>query len=193
MTVLAHLGRKRLEFLISAILLASAIAVLGVTAGPARADVGFDRPGGDYTRFVVRSGDPARCALRCERDTRCRAWAFSYPTTERAEAVCWLKASVPPRVANPCCVSGVRGAGVNAPRASDIEFGIDRPGGDFKSFEVKPDNRGSACAAACKDDNECRAWTYARPGYEGAAARCYLKRRVTPPRREPCCMSGVVR
>ena len=32
-----------------------------------------------------------------------------------------------------------------------------------------------------------------RPGYAGAAARCYLKDKVKPPRHKPCCISGVVR
>ena len=50
---------------------------------PARpsAQAGFDRPGGDYARFVVPSGDPAVCAARCDREARCRAWTFSYPGT----------------------------------------------------------------------------------------------------------------
>src|SRR6202030_3376594 len=87
--------------------LACVTMVLGVAASLARADVGFDRPGGDYDRFVVKSGDPGECSLRCERDARCRSWAFSYPRTEQVEAVCWLKSSVPPRIASPCCVSGV--------------------------------------------------------------------------------------
>jgi hypothetical protein len=47
--------------------------------------------------------------------------------------------------------------------------------------------------AACDADNKCRAWTYVRPGYIGAAARCYLKDRITRPRPKPCCVSGVVR
>ena len=38
-----------------------------VAAAPVRAQVGFDRPGGDYTNFPVRNGDPVLCALRCER------------------------------------------------------------------------------------------------------------------------------
>src|SRR4249920_2437348 len=63
-----------------------ALALLGA---PAKAQVGFDRPGGDYASFPMRSGDPAQCAARCERDARCRAWAFSYPITESANAVCW--------------------------------------------------------------------------------------------------------
>jgi len=40
---------------------------------PAQAQVGFDRLGGDYTSFPLRSGDPAQCAARCERDQLCRA------------------------------------------------------------------------------------------------------------------------
>jgi hypothetical protein len=32
-----------------------------------------------------------------------------------------------------------------------------------------------------------------RPGYGSTAARCLLKARITPPRKKPCCISGVVR
>src|SRR6185295_11339500 len=47
---------------------------LGLLAAmPARAQTGFDRPGGDYVRFTVQSGDPAVCSARCDRDARCRA------------------------------------------------------------------------------------------------------------------------
>ena len=53
------------------------LVLLAITAMPARAQNGFDRPGGDYTRFVVPSGDPAVCAARCDREGRCRAWTFS--------------------------------------------------------------------------------------------------------------------
>jgi len=169
------------------------LAVLGLGLGLAHADVGFDRPGGDYDKFVVKSGDPADCSLRCERDGRCHSWSFAYPRTQQVEAVCWLKKTVPPRVENQCCVSGVRGAGVNEPISKDTEFGIDRAGGDYRSFETPADSSGATCAQACKDEQRCRAWTYARPGYQGPAAHCYLKTKVTTPRRKPCCVSGVVR
>jgi hypothetical protein len=55
------------------------------------------------------------------------------------------------------------------------------------------DSAGAACGMACEGDNKCRAWTYVRPGYIGAAPRCYLKDRITRPRHKPCCVSGVVR
>src|SRR6478736_6938368 len=119
-----------------------AVAVFGP---PARAQVNFDRPGGDYASFPMRSGDPAQCASRCERDSRCRAWAFSYPVTETGNAVCWLKSRVLPRFPTPCCVSGVRGAGVIEPRGGPIEFSMDRPGGDYRHFDLPPDPSGKSC------------------------------------------------
>src|SRR5437868_4732101 len=112
---------------------------LALAGMPAQAQVGFDRPGGDYASFALRSGDPAQCAARCERDSRCRAWAFSYPATESANAICWLKSRVTPRVAATCCVSGVRGAGIIELSSGPIEFAIDRSGGDYRQFELPPD------------------------------------------------------
>jgi hypothetical protein len=80
-------------------------------------------------------------------------------------------------------------------RDGALEFGIDRFGGDYRNFDVQPDPTGAACKAVCEGENRCRAWTYVRPGYLGPSdsARCYLKDRLRPPRRKPCCVSGVVR
>ncbi|TMJ28818.1 MAG: apple domain-containing protein [Alphaproteobacteria bacterium] len=174
--------------------LGGALVLLLALAAPASAQVSFDRPGGDYTNFAVRSGDPAACASRCERDPRCRAWSFSYPTGGVPNAICWLKSQVAPWRPNPCCVSGVKGAGVTEPRNPAIEFSIDRVGGDYRNIEVPSDAMGRTCDAVCRTDGRCRAWTYSRPGYYGGpAARCFFKDRVTLPRHDPCCISGVVR
>jgi hypothetical protein len=170
----------------------SAIAAL-VSSMPARAQMGFDRPGGDYLNFPVRSGDPEVCAARCEREPRCAAWSFSYPRTAAIPAMCWLKSQVTPRVEDPCCISGVKGGEVIEPLGGPVEYSIDRVGGDYRNFEVAPDPTGKPCADACQAEQRCRAWTYRRPGYEGPAARCYLKDRVTRPHHQPCCVSGVVR
>src|SRR5665811_2460085 len=94
---------------------ALALAVVALI-GSAQAQSGFDRRGGDYLSFQIRNGDPAVCAARCERDAKCMAWSFSYPRTENALAICWLKNQVPSRLEDKCCVSGVRGAGVITPR-----------------------------------------------------------------------------
>jgi PAN domain len=169
-----------------------ALACLATPA--ARAQANFDRPGGDYLSSPIPSGDPADCALLCERDRRCRAWSFNYPNDAVAGAVCWLKSTVPARVANDCCVSGVRGAGVVEPRNSAVETSIDRAGGDYRNFEPKKGEEGEeACKAACTADNKCRAWTYARPGYVGREAHCFLKKDIKPPRRRAGFTSGVVR
>ncbi len=170
-----------------------AFAVLIAAGVPAQAQVGFDRPGGDYTSFPLRSGDPTQCAARCERDSRCRAWAFSYPATDSGNAVCWLKSRVTPRHAVSCCVSGVRGAGVIEPRSGPIEFAIDRIGGDYRQFDIAADPTGKSCQLACEAEEGCRAWTYQRAGYGGPNPICFLKNRITRPYRRPCCISGVVR
>jgi len=160
---------------------------------PAQAQANFDRPGGDYQSSPVPSGDPADCALVCERDRRCRAWSFNYPTDIAGGAVCWLKSNVPARIQDNCCVSGVRGAGVVEPRNVAIETSIDRFGGDYRNFGLKSGEGDEVCKAACTDDNKCRAWTYARPGYVGKDAHCYLKKEIKPPRRKAGFISGVVR
>lgn len=174
------------------IALSMMIAVVLSLLSASRAQVGFDRRGGDFASFPVRSGDPAVCASRCDRDSRCRAWSFSYPTADRP-AVCWLKSQVPPRVEDNAAASGVRGVGVIEPRHGTREFSIDRTGGDYRNLEVAPSATGETCKAACDAENQCRAWTYVRPGYLGPEARCYLKDRVRPPHHKPCCISGVVR
>jgi hypothetical protein len=169
------------------------MAVLLSFAPSVRAQVGFDRPGGDYQGFILKSADPNQCASRCEHDARCHAWSFSYPITENANAMCWLKNEVHARLAAPCCVSGVRGSGVVEPHSGSLEFGIDRPGGDYRSFELPADPLAGLCRTTCDSEARCRAWTYVRPGYAGPAAHCYLKDHIKAPRRRPCCISGVVR
>jgi hypothetical protein len=178
-------------FTVGIAMLVSTMASTGLA--PAFAQSGFDRPGGDFTSAAVANGDPAVCAARCERDSRCRAWSFSYPTAAGAPAMCWLKREVAPRVQAACCVSGVRGAGVIEPKVGELEYSIDRFGGDYRAFETTPDPRGKACADTCQAESRCRAWTYRRPGYGATAARCFLKEAIKPPHRRPCCISGVVR
>ena len=170
-----------------------AFLVLAIASPPAFAQSSFDRPGGDYLSTPVPTGDPADCALVCERDRRCRAWSFNFPSDTSHAALCWLKNSVPARVADDCCISGVRGAGVVEPRNDAVETSIDRYGGDYRSFDLKQGEGNGACMIACVGDNKCRAWTYARPGYVGREAHCFLKKKIKPPRRRAGFISGVVR
>jgi PAN domain len=181
--------------LLRACLVTIAVLATGMATRPAQAQANFDRPGGDYQSSPVDSGDPADCALVCERDRRCRSWSFNYPTDIAGGAVCWLKSNVPARIQDNCCVSGVRGAGVVEPKNTAIETSIDRLGGDYRNFDVNKEGAegDDECKAACTADNKCRAWTYARPGYVGKAAHCFLKKDIKPPRRKAGFTSGVVR
>jgi PAN domain len=178
-----------------ALMVGLAVLVAAAAGGiaPAFAQSGYDRPGADYASSPIPNGDPAVCATRCEHEKNCRAWSFSYPSTSGTPAMCFLKREVVPRTESSCCVSGVRGAGVIEPQAGEIEYSIDRYGGDYRSFETPPDPKGKACADACQDESRCRAWTYRRQGYGVAGPRCFLKETIKPPRRRPCCISGVVR
>ena len=188
----------------SGVLLAAVIGGMLGGVVSALSQAGYDRPGGDYASASVPGGDPATCAARCERDKNCKSWSFAYPSSgtpanapanssANSSAMCYLKHDVAPPVAASCCVSGVRGAGVIEPQSGATEYAIDRYGGDYRSFETPTDPTGKACAEACQAESKCRAWTYRRPGYGAAAARCYLKEAIKPPRRRPCCISGVVR
>lgn len=70
------------------------------------------------------------------------------------------------------------------------QAGIDLLGKDYKGFEISTPDPG-LCKKACDDDRRCRAYTYVRPGYQSANARCYLKSEVPAPVRNDCCTSGI--
>lgn len=75
--------------------------------------------------------------------------------------------------------------------AQPLERGIDRPGSDYRSFSFNGGPRD--CQAVCRDEYQCRAWTYVREGFQGPSPRCWLKGRVPPPTGNDCCVSGVMR
>ena len=88
----------RMGRLFGAWLVALALWAAVLPMRPASAQANFDRPGGDYTSAPVLSGDPADCALVCERDRRCRAWTYARPGYAGKEAQCFLKKEIkPPR------------------------------------------------------------------------------------------------
>jgi hypothetical protein len=68
---------------------------------------------------------------------------------------------------------------------------IDRPGGDYKNFDLNGEYP-SDCRDACSKDQKCQAWTYVRPGVQGPKARCWLKASVPPARPNNCCISDVI-
>lgn len=68
---------------------------------------------------------------------------------------------------------------------------IDRPGGDYKNFDLNGEYP-SDCRDACAKDSKCQAWTYVRPGVQGPKARCWLKASVPPAHPNNCCISEVI-
>ena len=129
----------------------------------------------------------------CERDRRCRSWSFNYPTDVAGRR--GVLAEEHGAGADPGQLLRLRRARRRRGRAENdaIETSIDRFGGDYRNFELKGGDGDDACKAACTADNNCRAWTYARPGYAGKAAHCFLKNDIKPPRRKAGFISGVVR
>ncbi|MCP4620302.1 MAG: hypothetical protein GY844_28185 [Bradyrhizobium sp.] len=83
---------------------------------------------------------------------------------------------------------------VGPARAADAESGIDRPGNDYKNFDLPPSIAGHApCQSSCEADGNCKAWTWVKSGVQGPKARCWLKDAIPNPVPNNCCVSGVAR
>ena len=71
-----------------------------------------------------------------------------------------------------------------------VEENFNRPGQDYKSFDMATANP-SLCESSCRNEAKCRAWTYVNPGVQGPKAKCWLKSGVPPLRSDRCCVSGL--
>lgn len=74
--------------------------------------------------------------------------------------------------------------------AQQVEQNTDRPGQNYRNFDLDAPEP-ERCRAACMEDGNCRAWTYVKPGFQGPQARCWLKSGVPPAKSNTCCVSGV--
>jgi uncharacterized membrane protein len=81
-------------------------------------------------------------------------------------------------------------AQVAAQTNPNFEYGVNRPGGDYRSFDLPFDAPG-LCAGQCAQEGQCRAWTYVAPGLQGPKARCWLKNVVPAPTRPTYVVSGL--
>jgi hypothetical protein len=70
-----------------------------------------------------------------------------------------------------------------------VEYDTDRPGMNYKNFDVSADP--NICRRACAIDPQCKAFTYVKPGIQGPNARCWLKNGVPASKQSTCCISGV--
>ena len=168
-----------------------------------------DRPGSDYRSFDLHAPRPELCRDTCLAEPQCRAFTYVNPGVQGANARCWLKSSVPGSRPEQCCLSGVKTAAAPPPPppappapppppgggawrapSANWEPRTDRPGSDYRSFDL-PSPRAELCRDACWREPQCRAFTYVNPGVQGANARCWLKNAVPAARPDGCCLSGV--
>jgi PAN domain len=100
-----------------------------------------------------------------------------------------------------CAVPLVIGMNATLARSSQDQFfesNTDRQGNDYKSFDLDQPvigTFGSAddnCRRACKQDGNCKAWTYVKPGIQGSKAKCWLKNAIPVAKVNNCCTSGVI-
>ncbi len=77
------------------------------------------------------------------------------------------------------------------PFEPQLERGVDRPGSDFRNFDLSRADP-NLCRSACTSERNCRAWTYVKPGHQGPRARCWLKTVAPRPRSNSCCTSGFI-
>jgi hypothetical protein len=81
--------------------------------------------------------------------------------------------------------------------AQTTDGNTDRPGGDFRRFEIVPRTNSIAgdgvterCRDTCERSSGCLAWTAVRPGVQSKYGVCWLKRTVTEKKSDSCCTSG---
>jgi hypothetical protein len=72
-----------------------------------------------------------------------------------------------------------------------LEYKTDRPGSDYRDFDLPRGAQPEACQEACEFDDQCRAFTYVRAGVQSDFPRCWLKSSAPPANANDCCVSGV--
>jgi hypothetical protein len=77
------------------------------------------------------------------------------------------------------------------------EEDIDRPGNDYNNFDINVPPPGGfvrpvdICQITCQRDDNCKAWTFVKAGFQGPNPRCWLKNAIPPAFTNNCCVSGV--
>ena len=80
---------------------------------------------------------------------------------------------------------GTIGIAAHAGNMSAMEWGIDRPGSDYKSF-ITARNDPQLCQDQCAAEDQCRAWTFG-PN----TSKCWLKNAVPNATLHTNAVSGV--
>jgi hypothetical protein len=81
---------------------------------------------------------------------------------------------------------------INTGLSLEEEPDTNRPGSDYLSFDLDLPEP-VYCADACREDQNCVAYTFVKPGIQGDKAKCWLKSEIPAPLPDQCCVSGVIR
>ena len=89
-------------------------------------------------------------------------------------------------------------AGFDQANAWVRDNNTDRPGADYRNFEIPPrknsiagDGVADKCEEACRQDRKCAAWVaFVRPGVQSANGKCWLKVSIPAAQTNNCCTSG---
>lgn len=65
--------------------------------------------------------------------------------------------------------------------------GVNLPGRDYTHF---PAPSAFVCRTSCGGEAQCKAYTWVKPGFQGAAGQCWLKNALPAIVKHPCCDSG---
>jgi hypothetical protein len=88
----------------------------------------------------------------------------------------------PPKGDRPSQPSGT------AVRMSEMEYGTNRFGSDYRSFKA---SEPQACRDTCAREAQCVAFTFVKAGVQGTTGVCWLKDRVSRPNPDTNCISGI--
>ncbi|OGF66381.1 MAG: hypothetical protein A2Y62_12455 [Candidatus Fischerbacteria bacterium RBG_13_37_8] len=166
-----------------------------------------DRPGMNLSNFDLSSPDPLLCQNECNDEPECKAWTYVKPGIQGPNARCWLKTGIPDAIPNDCCISGIKQAQpqimhemkrVTVQKEAIIHFtgqmtqeeNTDRPGMNLDNFNLDTADP-QLCAEKCRQNADCKAYTYVKPGIQGPSARCWLKSGTPDAKENNCCTSGI--
>ena len=84
----------------------------------------------------------------------------------------------------------VRADGQTLRRQGRLEPDTNRPGGDYKDYDIR-EGGAEVCQSDCTKDASCGSFTFVKPGIRGRFGHCFLKRGAPSPVADRCCISGV--
>ncbi|XXF76996.1 PAN domain-containing protein [Myxococcaceae bacterium GXIMD 01537] len=157
----------------------------GGTPAPLALEEGVDRTGADLSGHDIAT--PQACRDLCAQEPRCAAFTHVRAGRHGPKPRCYLKTFASVAKADSDCVSGVKALAT----MSALEQDTDRPGADYRRFDVATEDA-RLCRDACAKESACVAFTLVRANVHGPSAYCTLKNRAPAPQANNTkCVSGI--